>query len=276
MMRISEMKKIFTLLIYVMTSLSAFSWGQKGHDIVAYIAEKNLTPATVASIDSLLDGKSLVYWANWLDNASHTTDYAYTKTWHYKNIDEEETFENAPNIQEGNIVDAIYLQINTLMDSSSSKDDKALAIKMLVHFLGDIHQPMHMGHSTDRGGNSYPILFFNKPTNLHSVWDTDLLEASHAWSHSEWHREIDRPGFIDTENTINGKTPEDWGKETYELCRKIYEITSPGINIEYNYVANWTPVIEIQLEKGALRLADVLNSIFDCEYKSKNSFVKAK
>ena len=68
-------------------SLQVFGWGQKGHDTVAYIAECHLTPATKQAVESLLDGKSIVYWANWLDNASHTPEYAYSKTWHYKNID---------------------------------------------------------------------------------------------------------------------------------------------------------------------------------------------
>ena len=90
------MKK-YTLIIYAMlTALQALAWSQKGHDTVAFIAENHLTPATADSVAALLDGRSPVYWANWLDNASHTPEYEYTKTWHYKNIDDGVDYDRAP------------------------------------------------------------------------------------------------------------------------------------------------------------------------------------
>lgn len=269
------MKKI--ILVFAAPLLlwaQGFGWGQKGHDTVAYIASQHLTPATQEAVDSLLDGYSMVYWANWLDNASHTPEYEYTKTWHYKNIDSGLAFEDAPLIPEGNIVDAIYEQVDVLQNPDASKEEKALALKMTVHFLGDIHQPMHMGHATDRGGNSHVVKFFKKPANLHSVWDTNILESAHAWSHSEWQREIDRLDEQAIEGITAGGNPHTWGKETYELCSEIYDSTPLDYNIEYTYIAKWTPTIEAQLEKGGLRLADVLNSIFDPDYIQRNSFVK--
>lgn len=269
------MKKDFILCVLALCAwVPTFGWGQKGHDTVAYIAEQHLTPTTKTAIDSLLNGYSIVYWANWLDNASHTDEYAYTKTWHYKNIDADQTFETAPEIPEGNIIRAIYEQTGILQNSETSADEKSLALKMVVHFLGDIHQPMHMGRATDRGGNSHIVNFFDKSTNLHSVWDTDILEAGHRWSHTEWQREIDRLSPQVSESIIAGQEPESWGKETYEISCEIYESTPQGTTLGYDYIARWTPVIEMQLEKGGLRLADLLNSIFDPEYVPLNSFVK--
>lgn len=253
---------------------SAFGWGQKGHDTVAYIAQKHLTDKTQAAVDSILDGYSIVYWANWLDNASHTADYAYTKTWHYKNIDAGKTFENAPKIKEGNIVDALYEQVAVLGDTTKTKDDKALALKMVVHFLGDIHQPMHMGRASDRGGNYHNVKFFKNGKNLHSVWDSSILESSHKWSHTEWQEEIDRLNEERERELLEGGTPATWGKETYLICTEIYDTTPEGTNIEYDYIAKWTPTIEMQILKGGLRLADVLNSVFDPEYVPLNAFVK--
>lgn len=254
--------------------LNAFGWAQKGHDTVAYIAQNHLTDTTKAAIDTLLDGKSIVYWANWLDNASHTDDYAYTKTWHYKNIDADQTFADAPDIPEGNIVGAICEQVELLVNESLPKDERALALKMVVHFLGDIHQPMHMGRATDRGGNSHSVTFFRKPSNLHSVWDYNILESGHAWSHTEWQEEIDRLTPEQQQAILEGGTPSKWGEETYLICKDIYDSTPEASNIEYNYIAKWTPVIENQLEKGGLRLADVLNSVFDPAYTPMNAFVK--
>ena len=267
-------RKLLLLNLFALYTLQAFSWGQKGHDTVAFIAQKHLTERTRCAVDSLLDGYSLVYWANWLDNASHTPEFEYTATWHYKNIDEGFEFDDAPLIPEGNIVKAIYDQVEVLKDKDALKDQKFLALKMLVHFLGDIHQPMHLGHATDKGGNYHKVSFFNNDTNLHSVWDTNLLEAAHKWSHSEWQEEIDR---ISPEMEIlylSEGNPDKWGKETFDVCTEIYSSTPDNFNIEYDYIAKWTPTIEMQLEKGGLRLADLLNSIFDYGYQPYNSFVR--
>lgn len=269
------MKKNFIVGFMCLTgAVSAFGWGQKGHDIVAYIAQKHLTPATQAAVDSLFDGYSLVYWSNWLDNASHTEEYEYTKTWHYKNIDANKTFENAPKIKEGNIVDAIYDQVEVLRSDDTSKDDKVLALKIVVHLLGDIHQPMHLGREKDKGGNRYSVRFFKGQKNLHSVWDSFLPNASHSWSHTEWQEEIDRLSPEKQVEIVAGGNPDVWGKETYEICKEIYDTTAEETNIEYDYISKWTPTIEMQYEKGGLRLADLLNSVFDPEYTPLNSFVK--
>lgn len=269
-------KKLVPSALLAGLCFPALPWGQKGHDTVAYIAQENLTPVAYSAIDSILDGYSIVYWANWLDNASHTPEYEYTKTWHYKNIDADQDYESAPDIPEGNIIEAIKSQTEILANPESSKREKALALKMVVHFLGDIHQPMHMGRATDRGGNSHYVMFFKRPTNLHSVWDTDLLEASHAWSHTEWKREIDRLTKEEKEKILKNGNPAKWGEETYEVCRDVYEKTPQDTNIEYTYIADWTPVVEEQLEKGGLRLADVLNTIFDPSYTPYNNFIGTK
>ena len=83
----APMMRVAVVAVMAAVALSAAAWSQKGHDVVAHIAERHLTPSTQAAVDSLLEGRHLVYWANWLDNASHTPEYAYTKTWHYRNVD---------------------------------------------------------------------------------------------------------------------------------------------------------------------------------------------
>lgn len=256
--------------ICALAALSAFGWGQKGHDTTAYIAECNLTPAAKTAVEEILDGKSLVYYANWPDNACHTEPYAYTKTWHYKNIDADKTYENAPNIKEGNIVTALDSQIAILKDPNASKEDKWLALVLTTHFLGDIHQPLHMGRATDKGGNYHKIKYFNNATNIHSTWDSKLPESAHKWSYTEWQQNIDRATPEEADAILKDGTPSSWGKETYEICKKVYEETPEGTNVNFDYIAEWTPVIEQQFLKGGLRLADLLNGIFDPEYQAKN------
>lgn len=114
------MKKTIFPLIFAAIALNASAWSQKGHDVTAYIAEQHLTPRTAAAVDSLLGGQSMVYWANWLDNASHTPAMAYTKTWHYRNVDEGDTYESAPANPAGDVVTAIKAQMETLADANTS------------------------------------------------------------------------------------------------------------------------------------------------------------
>ncbi|MDE6403208.1 MAG: S1/P1 Nuclease, partial [Muribaculaceae bacterium] len=97
----------FALIGAMLMPVMAGAWGQKGHDVTAYLAEQHLTERTRAVVDSLLDGRSMVYWANWLDNASHTPEYAYSKTWHYKNVDEGVRYEEAQANPSGDAVTAI-------------------------------------------------------------------------------------------------------------------------------------------------------------------------
>ena len=262
------MKKLCTLLATcAIASIPAFPWGQKGHDTVAFIAENHLTPVTAAAVGELLDGKSIVYWANWLDNASHTDPYAYTKTWHYKNIDADETFETAYKNPKGDIIEALNTQYEVLRDTTLSRDKRQLALKIIVHLAGDIHQPMHMGRHSDLGGNKHSVKYFKQPANLHGVWDSKVLESGHKWSYTEWQQQIDRADESLTGLILDKSKPSKWGRESYEIAKEIYEQTPVDTNIEYTYIADWTPVIEQQLLKGGLRLADLLNTIFDHAYQ---------
>ena len=248
-------------------SLNAYGWGQKGHDTVAAIAENHLTPTTAAAVADLLDGRSIVYWSNWMDNASHTPEYAFTKTWHYKNIDADETFRSARQNPDGDIVYAINTQYDVITNPSSTPEQKQLALKMLVHFLGDIHQPMHLGRASDRGGNNHFIKFFMSNANLHGVWDSRLVESGHKWSYSEWEEQLDRATPEQQAEIIAGACPEKWAEESYEIAKKIYAETPVNYNVEYDYIAKWTPVVEDRLLKGGLRLADLLNTALDPDYK---------
>lgn len=237
-------------------------WGQKGHDVTAYIAEQHLKPEIKDSVEALLDGKSIVYWSNWLDNASHTPQYAYSKTWHYRNIDADETYWKAPRNEKGDVVTAIEEQTKILRDKSLPKNQRALALKIIVHLVGDIHQPMHMGHLSDLGGNKWVIKYFGSNSNLHKIWDSNLVESAHKWSYTEWQNQIDRASLAETGEILSSSSPEMWGLQTFEIAKQIYETTPQNTNVEYNYIATWTPTIELQLLRGGLRLSDLLNNSF--------------
>ncbi len=254
-------------LIWGAIAFSAGAWSQKGHDVTAYIAEQHLTQAAADSVASLFDGRSPVYWANWLDNASYQPDYAYTKTWHYKNVDADTAYEDAPLNPKGDIVTGINESARTLRDPRATRSQKVLALKILIHLMGDIHQPMHLGHLSDRGGNEVKIKYFGRESTLHRVWDSSLPESAHKWSYTEWQQQIDRL-TPEQEAAMAAGTPDDWARETCEIAERVYTYFPKGRNASYNHVAHWTPVIEQQFLRGGIRLAAMLNSIFDPETNS--------
>lgn len=256
------MKKINILLAFLLSfPLYVSGWGQMGHDTTCKVAENHLTRKARKHISKVLDGQSIVYWANWLDNASHTPKYEYSLTWHYKNIDAGETFENAPLNPKGDLVKALYELTEKIKTGRLSKEEEALTLKMIVHLVGDLHQPMHFGHKSDLGGNKVDVDYFGTHMPLHTVWDTDLIESGHRWSHHEWAEYIDTVSRSEAKKIVDGDFTS-WGKETFEICKRVYDETPADKPLSYDYVAKWTPIVEKQFLKGGLRLAKVLNDIY--------------
>lgn len=256
------MRKLFiTFALCVATVFGCSAWSQKGHDVTAYIAEQHLTPEARAAVDSILDGRSMVYWSNWLDNASYQTEHAYTKTWHYKNIDAGVNYDDAPLNPAGDVVTAINQQVAVLSNPATDREQAFLALRILIHLMGDLHQPMHLGHLSDRGGNSVKVKFFDRETNLHSLWDSSLVESGHKWSYTEWQQQIDRATAAQ-QQAITAGTVDDWARETFDIATQCYIYFRPGAKVAYNDIARWTPVIEQQLLRAGLRLASLLNSIY--------------
>lgn len=253
------------LLLFVLLTMgfaqAALAWGQKGHDTTCAIAERHLSTKAKRQIADLLEGRSIVYWANWLDNASHTPEFAYTKTWHYKNIDDGQTFDEAPLLETGDVVRALDEQTTRLKSGKLSREEKQLALKIVVHLMGDLHQPMHMGHKSDLGGNLWKVDFFGDKQPLHTVWDEGVVERAHAWSYTEWADQLDRADNTAVKEILQGSF-EDWARETHQLATAVYRGAPEGSSLSYDYVAQWAPIVEGQFLRGGLRLAAVLNEIF--------------
>lgn len=265
-------KSVLSVACAFFCALSALAWGQKGHDVTAAIAEAHLTPEAEAMVSELLDGKSIIYWANWLDNASYTPELKYTKTWHYKNVNEGVRYEEMGVNPAGDAVTALKAQMETLTDSTKSDEQKALALKILIHVMGDLHQPMHLGHATDLGGNRIKVKFFDRDTNLHSVWDSSLPDAAHKWSYTEWVKQIDRlpaekqtqivfPEEYQAGEIYTPKLIDVWAKETVGIADKVYKRMPEKTKVAYDEIAWSAPIIEQQFLAGGLRLAFLLNAI---------------
>ena len=247
----------------MLSYLPSFGWGQKGHDVVAYIAECNLTPEAYQKVVKKLGDHSLVYYANWLDNASYSDQYRYTKTWHYANVDEGYTYDTMPKNEKGDVVTAINGIVAEIKSGKLSAEQESVRLRMLIHLVGDIHCPMHAGHLSDKGGNGVIVKFFNRDTKLHKLWDSELVEAAHKWSYTEWEQQLNRYCTAERKAELSKGKTEDWLNESHAIATEIYKATPEKSKVSYDYIAYYAPVIEKQLLAGGLRLAKILNELYD-------------
>jgi len=161
----------------------------------------------------------------------------------------------------GDLVTGIEKCKAVLKDKNSSKADKAFYLKLLVHFIGDMHQPMHVGRKEDKGGNMVQVQWFGQGTNLHAVWDSKMIDF-YKMSYSE----LAKNGDELTKNQVKALqqgTIVDWINETHQLAIKTYGSVKVGENLRFRYMYDNFGLVRSQLEKGGIRLAEVLNNLFD-------------
>ncbi|WP_100915876.1 S1/P1 nuclease [Pseudoalteromonas spongiae] len=256
------------LIALTLTHFQAGAWSQNGHRIIGKIADNHLTAETRNAISPLLQGDKLAEVTTWADEMRSNPEPFWQKEsgkWHYINIasaDEFKPHHYHLSATEGEVTD-IYAGIlkatAVLKSANTSLKDKQFYFRFLTHLVGDIHQPMHAGRSEDWGGNKIKVKFFGKETNLHSLWDKDLVESENL-SYSEFAE------FIDTNDaklisTYLASEPKDWVLESFHLAQGLYDIGNG--EFKYHYVYEQMPVIKQRLLQGGIRLAGLLNHIFD-------------
>ena len=252
----------------------ALAWGKTGHRVVAAIADKQLSGLARAHVEQILGpGESLDEAANWPDWMRSDPAPFWQKTstpWHYVTLNGV-VYDHAP--PEGDALEALQRFTKTLQDPTASLADKQLALRFVVHLVGDLHQPLHNGKGSDRGGNEVKLTWFGKPANLHSVWDS-LMVDDEQLSFTEFAAKLDRhmtPQDIVAWWDIN---PRDWISESAQIRDTLYppppkaapkgkKSKGPALpELSYAYVYKFTPVMERRLSQGGVRLAAYLNSIF--------------
>ena len=267
------MKKyfMFTVMASLLISSAAFAWGPKGHDIVAAIAEQNLTAKAKKNLNELLDGKSIVYYSSWMDGIQNSpywkNGYNKTKTWHYANVDKGYTYQTMQKNENGDVVTALNKLTYELTENEANLTDsmKVDYVKMIIHMVGDLHCPMHAGRLSDRGGNSVKLKFFGQKTSLHSLWDSKIIDSARKWSYTEWAHQLDRKDKKYKKAVVQG-TYEDWFNKTVENAAEIYDYVERDAaraeKLSYQFVYDFSPMLEESLLLGGYRLAYVLNMIF--------------
>lgn len=259
------MKKIIfaaaLFLVANMTFGSEGDWGKTGHRATAEIAENHLSPKAKKAINELLDGYGLAFVANYADDIKSDSDYRKYGPWHYVNIEpdaEEYVLEEAS--ESGDLVQAIRKCIEVLKNKKATRDEKEFHLKMLVHFVGDLHQPFHTGHSEDKGGNDIQVRWFNDGSNIHRVWDSDMINF-YQMSYTELAmntKDLSKPEI----KAIQKGKLLDWVYESRAMAEDLYAGVENGEKLGYSYMYEHMPTVLNQLQKGGLRLAKILNEIY--------------
>ncbi|MCF6308143.1 MAG: S1/P1 nuclease [Flavobacteriaceae bacterium] len=258
-MRIFQILLLF-VVINLTTSFSSNDWGKKGHRVTGEIAEKYLSKKAKKEINKLLNGYSLAFISTYGDEIKSDNKFKKYSPWHYVNFPFDGTYEEHPKSEKGNLIIGIQTCIDVLKNINSTKEDKIFHLKMLMHFIGDLHQPLHVGVADDKGGNDFQVRWFNKGTNLHSVWDTKMIE-DYGMSYSEL-AENSKPLSKNQLKEIQEGTIIDWMYESRALCNDIYSNTKIGDKLMYRYSYIYMDTVRFQLQKGGIRLAEILNQIF--------------
>jgi hypothetical protein len=254
------------LLVCLLAGRAIYAWGSAGHKVVAQIAETRLDPQAAAEVRQILGpDRSLVDIANLADDVRDRRPE--TEHWHFVDIPLDATaYDPARDCPGGQcIVGAIERFRRELATPGLPLETRFDALYNLVHFVGDLHQPLHCVDHHDRGGNDLKVEFLGKPGNLHRVWDSGILDWILHYRPGRWELLARRLGRISrTEQAAwSGGSPEQWAMESHDLARDVvyrFPRTPSGpVALGRAYVQRSAPVVREQLAKAGIRLAYLLN-----------------
>jgi len=263
------------LVVYFTAPAPAWAWGKKGHQIVARVAESHLTPAARKAIEELLGEGHHIFdedVANWADEIRNFVPE--TGPWHYVDIPVTETKYNPKRDCKYSdcVIERIERFREVLPDKKIKQNERQRALKFLVHLAGDMHQPLHCAErrdaagKPDRGGNGCKVLFLNEQTetNLHKVWDTQLLE--HVMGPMDALAYADQLNArIDEESSTKWQkgSTRSWANESFRAAKEhVYAgvaADGPATRLDQDYVTKNQIVLDEQLMKAGIRLAEILN-----------------
>ncbi len=163
-------------VLFLVLPAAAAAWGPTGHRVVGQIAEDHLSAAARRGVEALIGPESLAEAATWADEIRSDPTWDKAAPWHYISIDDGETLETTRRSSDGDVLWAIHHFSDVLRSADASHEEKGEALKFLVHFVGDVHQPLHVGRRADQGGNSVQVSWFGETTNLHRVWDSEMID----------------------------------------------------------------------------------------------------
>jgi hypothetical protein len=255
------MRPRFLVFWHLIISFSAFGWGNEGHSLVARLAAAHLKPRTAAKVEQILGpGVTMASVASWADQVRNQR--RESAPWHFIDIPIDkpglDMARDCP--KEGCVISKIEEFTRQLADRKLTPEQKKEPLMFLIHFIGDMHQPLHCSDNKDRGGNGVRLEFFGRPSNLHSVWDGGLLGRLPAEDQefAEFSKELTHSRA----RKLGKGDVRKWANESHQeavdvVYGKLPKTTTIQIGEEYEKAAD--PVVRIQIERAGARLAATLN-----------------
>ena len=262
-------KHLLVMCVLAAANLS-FGFAANGHHLVALVSMHNLTTTTQLAIEDLLGSASLAEVSTWADaEREHNRS---TSTWHYIDYNIATGNVEREHANQATILDAISSN-SAALQFSKSRETRQRALKFIVHFVGDLHQPLHCADNNDAGGNKTLVIFQGEQTRLHRLWDGPVVDHMLAERYPGKKLEEVALSFYEKykkrQNNIISGTPESWARESFAIARDhVYRLQAPPVAghphpIDESYLKKSTEIIEGQLAKAGLRLAHLLNLLLD-------------
>lgn len=242
-------------VLSILTPTRSFAWGKKGHNLVAEVAFNYLDENTKKIVLQYLDGMTIQEASTWMDDIKSDHSLDYMKPLHYINADKGQNI----SINNGdNIIGALTKTINELKNYKSlSKEDVKIKICILFHLIGDLHQPLHVGYGEDKGGNTFQINFNGRGTNLHSFYDSGIIE----YKGLTLQQCLKSKSYSKSESTDIGKINIiDWANQSRSYLDTIYN--TDGHKVDEIYIDKNYIIIQDQILKAGIRLSSLLKDIF--------------
>jgi hypothetical protein len=243
-------------------SQSVLAYGSQGHLIAGRAAEPLLCEQAARAVEELVPGEDLGEIGLWADRIRSDSGYADSAPWHYMNIPDDVRIEDFAHPPERDVLWAIGHFSGQLGDPELGDRGRAEALKFLVHFVVDIHQPLHVGLAEDRGGNSVRILYRGEGENLHRFWDT-LAVQSAGLDIADYVRAL--ADDIGQSRDARPLDPAVWAAESQRLRPQVYEFGRRGQELPDTYVELASRITRERLGQAAVRLAATLNAVFSCD-----------
>lgn len=258
-----KLKNIIPFAV-VITAITFISWGVVGHRSIAKIAENHLTYKAKLSITNLLRTETIPLVSTYSDEVRSIKEFSYTAPWHYVNpprgLNYDEFVNYLKSDTTANIYNALLKMEQQLRNPNSTKEDKVFALKFIIHLVGDLHQPFHVGRGEDQGGNKIKVKFRGRETNMHALWDSGLIEYN-GFTFTEMATAFDN---IDKSaiKKWQSEPVTKWVFESYEIATKLYAEVDNESQLNYLYYPQHSEIYKERMQKAGIRLAGMLNNIY--------------
>ena len=261
------MKRICACVLLALSTLTTYAWGPMGHDVVAAIAEQNLTRKAKKNIEKLLDGHSIVFYSSWMDNIQNSPSwkggYDKTKTWHYANVDKGLTYQTMQKNENGDVVSALTELTKQLTENYDNLTDSIRVdyVKMIVHMMGDMHCPKHIRYPEDQTIGYYKVKWRGRSVRYHDVWDGVFFEELHPWGLVDCAEMLDDCNKSEIKAITAGNV-YDWGVDIAKRARCVNEFKEGDVVDIHAFRNKYRNLAETAVRDAGYRLAAVFNEIF--------------